>query len=72
MVAKLKKLILIDNGGRRCGGDNRNYSYSLCIPEMRSGNERRSGIDRRKTSRIKLYRFDPSKNGSYIQFKIQN
>ena len=48
----LKELILIDNGGRRWGGDRRNYSYSLHIPERRSGNERRSGADRRKTSRI--------------------
>jgi hypothetical protein len=53
MHTKLKKKFLIDNGGRRCGGDCRNYSYSLHIPERRSGRERRSGMDRRKTSRFK-------------------
>ena len=50
----LKKVISLDNGGRRSGGDRRNYSYTLHIPERRSGKERRSGEDRRKTPRIKI------------------
>ena len=50
----LKKVISLDNGGRRSGGDRRNYSYTLHIPERRSGRERRSGEDRRKTPRIKI------------------
>jgi len=49
-----KKFISLDNGGRRSGGDRRNYSYTLHIPERRSGKERRSGDDRRKSPRIKM------------------
>jgi len=33
-------------GGRRMGGDRREYSYACCLPE------RRSGMDRRQQSRI--------------------
>lgn len=43
----LERLISLDNGGRRCGGDRRNYSYTLHIPERRSGKDRRNGLDRR-------------------------
>ena len=50
----LKKVISLDNGGRRSGGDRRNYSYTLHIPERRSGKDRRSGEDRRKTPRIRI------------------
>ena len=39
-------------GGRRMGGDRREYTYSCCIPERRSGIERRSGVDRRRSGRI--------------------
>ena len=39
-------------GGRRMGRDRREYSYACCIPERRSGIERRSGRDRRQTNRI--------------------
>jgi hypothetical protein len=47
--------LLIDNGGRRLGGDRRViYSYHGCIPERRTGNDRRSGEDRRKKPRSKL------------------
>jgi hypothetical protein len=49
-----KKMISLDNGGRRSGGDRRNYSYTLHIPERRSGKDRRSGEDRRKMPRIKV------------------
>ena len=54
----LKHLILLDNGGRRSGGDRRNYSYSMHIPERRSGKDRRSGNDRRRFPRAK----EPSPN----------
>jgi len=37
-----------DNGGRRSGVDRRNFTYSLHIPEKRSGQDRRSGFDRRE------------------------
>ena len=49
----LEQLIMLDNGGRRSGGDRRNYSYTLHIPERRSGKDRRSGGDRRKFPRAK-------------------
>jgi len=50
----LERLIALDNGGRRSGGDRRCYSYTLHIPERRSGKDRRSGDDRRKISRSKI------------------
>jgi hypothetical protein len=37
----------IDNGGRRSGTERRRFSYTLHIPERRSGLDRRSGVDRR-------------------------
>ena len=49
----LEQLIILDNGGRRSGGDRRNYSYTLHIPERRNGPDRRSGTDRRKLPRPK-------------------
>ena len=54
MIDIINKLISLDNGGRRSGGDRRNYSYTLHIPERRNLKDRRSGEDRRKTSRIKI------------------
>lgn len=47
----LKKMNLIDNGGRRFGDDRRLYSYNGHLPERRSGEDRRSGLDRRSESR---------------------
>jgi len=40
-----------DNGGRRSGGDRREFTYSDHTPERRSSKDRRSGFDRR----IKLF-----------------
>ena len=54
MSDTIKKMIALDNGGRRSSGDRRNYSYTLHIPERRSGKDRRSGEDRRKTPRVKI------------------
>ena len=34
------------------GRDRRAYAYACCIPERRSGLERRSGKDRRRSGRI--------------------
>jgi len=56
----LEQLIILDNGGRRSGGDRRNYSYTLHIPERRSGKDRRNGIDRRKFPRAKEMLTDPA------------
>ena len=44
----LEQQIYLDNVGRRTGGDRRNYSYTLHIPERRKGKERRRGDDRRQ------------------------
>ncbi|MFW9906044.1 MAG: hypothetical protein ACFFFH_17105 [Candidatus Thorarchaeota archaeon] len=41
------KQLLLDNGGRRSGMDRRQFSYTAHIPERRSGEDRRSGFDRR-------------------------
>ena len=44
---------LFDNGGRRSGTDRRQFSFSFHIPKRRSGNDRRSGFDRRCVRYIK-------------------
>ena len=46
------KHVLPDNGGRRSGIDRREFSYTVHIPERRSGKERRSGVDRRLKPRM--------------------
>jgi len=48
-----ESLISLDNGGRRCGGDRRNFSYSVYIPERRKSEDRRDREDRRKFHRDK-------------------
>jgi hypothetical protein len=35
-----------DNRGRRSGIERRNFSYTVHVPERRSGKERREAIDR--------------------------
>jgi DNA-binding XRE family transcriptional regulator len=42
---------LRDNGSRRLGLDRRQFSYDKHIPERRSGNDRRSGLERRQKPR---------------------
>ena len=44
-------LRLPDNGGRRSGIERRRFQYTFHIPERRSGDDRRSGIDRRTMER---------------------
>jgi len=39
-------------GGRRMGRDRREFAYACCIPERRSGEERRSKKERRRFERI--------------------
>jgi hypothetical protein len=48
----LKKMFLMDNGGRRLGDDRRLYSYNDYLPERRLGEDRRSGLDRRIKPRL--------------------
>jgi hypothetical protein len=46
-----------DNLGRRLKVERRQFSYDAYIPERRSGNDRRSGLDRRliPTNTILIY-----------------
>jgi hypothetical protein len=46
-----KKMNLFDNGGRRFGDDRRLFSYNGYLPERRSEEDRRSGMDRRSKPR---------------------
>lgn len=46
------QVIVQDNGGRRMGADRRSFSYSLYVPERRTGGDRRKGKDRRNAPRI--------------------
>ncbi len=51
MTQETEKIELKDNGGRRSGKDRRVFSYAGYLPERRTGRERRSGLDRRKSIR---------------------
>jgi hypothetical protein len=44
---KDRELNMADNGGTRLGTDRRKFQYTACIPEKRSGRDRRKGFDRR-------------------------
>ena len=48
-----EKFKMVDNGGRRSGGDRRNYSYSIHLPERRAKKDRRDCEDRRRFPRYK-------------------
>ena len=52
MTREIEKIQLKDNGGRRSGKDRRVFSYAGYLPERRTGDERRSGQDRRKITRF--------------------
>ena len=47
-------LEVYDNGGRRSGFERRKISYSINIPERRSGKDRRIGDDRRSGEGYKM------------------
>ena len=47
MGTDISPFFLSDRGGRRLGIERRRFSYTLHIPERRSGRERRSIKDRR-------------------------
>ena len=46
-VKEISKNFLRDSGGVRLGLERRQFSYDKHIPERRSVNDRRSGLDRR-------------------------
>jgi hypothetical protein len=51
IIRKIRQII--DNGGRRwTRADRRLYDYTACIPERRTGMDRRSGNDRRKVDAL--------------------
>jgi hypothetical protein len=52
MTDYIEKLKLLENGGRRFIVDRRQLSYTIYIPERRSGIDRRCGKDRRKEPRL--------------------
>ena len=52
MSERYEKMISTDNGGRRCGSERRNFSYTVHIPERRRGEDRRCGDDRRQMPRV--------------------
>lgn len=43
--------LVLDNDERRSGTDRRQFTYDFHIPERRSGQDRRSGFDRRLEAR---------------------
>jgi len=51
MSSKIKS----DNMSRRLGIERRQFSYTVYIPERRSGKDRRSGSDRKLKAENKLY-----------------
>lgn len=52
MTKDNERILLKDNGGRRSGKDRRIFAYAGYLPERRAGQDRRSGLDRRKVSRF--------------------
>ena len=47
------KHLIIDNRGKRSSIERRQFTYNGYIPGLRSGKERRSGLDRRLKPRTK-------------------
>jgi hypothetical protein len=54
MQLETGKAALLDKGGRRSGIERRCFSYTCYIPERRSGMDRRSGNDRRRSRRLNI------------------
>ena len=51
MPDPLNRNVMKDNGGRRVTGERRRISYTIHVPERRTGIDRRSGKDRRRFPR---------------------
>jgi hypothetical protein len=47
----MNRALLLDNNGRRSGGDRRQFSYAMHIPERRSARDRRYNVDRRNSEK---------------------
>jgi hypothetical protein len=50
-LGRLAFYMIHDNEGRRSGIERREFYYDECIPERRSGGDRRRELDRRLKSR---------------------
>lgn len=58
--------LIKDNGGSRSGLERRQFIYTECIPERRSGKDRRKGFDRRSAlGRRKGYERRGNQNSGY-------
>jgi hypothetical protein len=53
---------------RRKGNERRKFSYTLHLPERRSGMDRRSGLERRKTPRQKINKSEMKMRDNSIAF----
>ena len=63
--------VVIDNGGRRSGIERRNFSYAIHVPELRSGKDRRIGIDRRnEVEHISINRSTGERRSRFTVFKV--
>jgi len=45
----MNNVVIKDNGGRRLGIDGKEFSCAVCLPERRSGKDRRGWFDRRSS-----------------------
>jgi hypothetical protein len=65
---------IYDRQERRCGAERRRFCYTGCIPERRSGIDRREQADRRKGGRVHdqaSHRHDSSsKTGAQQPFNL--
>ena len=63
--------VVIDNGGRRTGIERRRFSYAIHVPELRLGEDRRNGIDRRyEVEHIGINRSTGERRSSFTVFKV--
>ncbi len=63
--------VVIDNGGRRTGIERRRFLYAIHVPELRSGKDRRYGIDRRnEVEHIGINRSTDERRRRFSVFKV--
>ncbi len=63
--------VVIDNGGRRSGIERRIFLYSIHIPELRSGKDRRISIDRRnEVEHISINRSTGERRSRFTVLKV--
>ncbi len=63
--------VVIDNGGRRTGIERRRFLYAIHVHELRSGKDRRYGIDRRnEVEHIGINRSTDERRRRFSVFKV--